>query len=99
MTMAARRQDPRAHGESRADLKRELEAPAKISIAIAPLTPDDLALISKTTGYSIQAVRTLAKVYSKGGLKSAGSAAFGEGIRLAGAGWKTAADKAQKLKS
>ena len=99
--MGARRVSPKDHGDERAELRRQIEEtqPKDISIAIMPLGPEDLAMISKATGYSITTIKTLAKVYRAGGLKSAGSAAFQEMFKIGGAGWRSVEDKAAKVKS
>lgn len=73
--------------------------PDEISYGIMPLGEADVRAIARATGYSVTAVRALARIYAKGGLKASGGAAFTEGLRIAGAGWRNAVDKAQKLRA
>ena len=78
----ATRLDPRAHDAQRRELRRRLEEPAEISIAIMPASPEDLAALAKATGLSINAVRALIKIAAEGGPKAAGAAVMREAEAL-----------------
>jgi hypothetical protein len=99
------RPNPTQHNKERsrlAEMLREEEQALQgepISYGVMPLGPDDIRALAKATGYSVEAVKALARVYQSGGLKAAGGAALTEAMRIAGAGWKSASDKAQKLRS
>jgi len=78
--MAARRQDPRAHGDEREIIRRRNEDEPVPTVR--PLDPSQLAAMGKMLGYGANAVSKLAAIYEADGIAKASSALVDEAALL-----------------
>lgn len=78
--MAARRTDPRAHGDER-ELIRRLNEDEPVQ-AIMPLGPSDLVAIGRALGYGANMASKLAAIHRAGGIAKSSSALVDEAAML-----------------